>query len=375
MKTKNKRNYSKENGITLIALVVTIVVLLILAGVSVNALFGNNGIIEKAKEAQNAMDKAKENDERGINELTNWLDNQVNGTIEKEPVNVSRGAFVEYNVAYKDAYEGYDYTVTNGWRLLDYTKNEDGTYSNVKLISTGIPAILYYYYSDTTNNSWYVTDSTKLTNFKNVLGSEYDLYTGTVTYYGLQASAGLYYNFGDIKFAYGTSSRGNNLGYFTEIASNGKTYNSTNTTETTGSNLFIPTGVSASVRLLTLPEMNTILGRTDIDSKDKMTDPTGADGLFVLQNIKNITGMSSNTYGVAYDSGRYWLASPFPGDISDYKENVVSIWGYRSVLGDDFADGMKFDSYYKGHGVRPVISLTSNNVQFKDIGNGILKID
>ena len=55
MKTKNKRNYLKENGITLIALVVTIVVLLILAGVSVNALFGNSGIIEKAKEAQNKM--------------------------------------------------------------------------------------------------------------------------------------------------------------------------------------------------------------------------------------------------------------------------------------------------------------------------------
>ena len=80
MKTKNKRNYTRENGITLIALVVTIVVLLILAGVSVNALFGNSGIIEKAKEAQNAMDKAKENDEKGINELTNWIDNQVNGT-------------------------------------------------------------------------------------------------------------------------------------------------------------------------------------------------------------------------------------------------------------------------------------------------------
>ena len=48
MKTKNKRNYTRENGITLIALVVTIVVLLILAGVSVNALFGNSGIIEKA---------------------------------------------------------------------------------------------------------------------------------------------------------------------------------------------------------------------------------------------------------------------------------------------------------------------------------------
>ena len=58
MKTKNKRNYLKETGITLIALVVTIVVLLILAGVSINALFGDNGIIEKAKEAQNKMDQA-----------------------------------------------------------------------------------------------------------------------------------------------------------------------------------------------------------------------------------------------------------------------------------------------------------------------------
>ncbi len=75
MKTKNKRNYLKEKGITLIALVVTIVVLLILAGVSVNALFGNSGIIEKAKEAQNAMDKAAENDQKQIGELTDWIDN------------------------------------------------------------------------------------------------------------------------------------------------------------------------------------------------------------------------------------------------------------------------------------------------------------
>ena len=68
----------RERGITLIALVVTIVVLLILAGVSINALFGNSGIIEKAKEAQSKMDKATENDQKEINELTNWIDNQVN---------------------------------------------------------------------------------------------------------------------------------------------------------------------------------------------------------------------------------------------------------------------------------------------------------
>ena len=83
MKTKNKRNYLKESGITLIALVVTIIVLFILAGVSVNALFGDSGIIKRAQDAQNVMNKAKENEEIAINELVNFIDNQVGGTTEE----------------------------------------------------------------------------------------------------------------------------------------------------------------------------------------------------------------------------------------------------------------------------------------------------
>ena len=39
---------TKENGITLVALVVTIVVLIILAGVSINLVIGSNGIMSKA---------------------------------------------------------------------------------------------------------------------------------------------------------------------------------------------------------------------------------------------------------------------------------------------------------------------------------------
>ena len=80
MKLENKRGYLGERGITLIALVVTIVVLLILAGVSVNAIFNENGLIKKAQEAQNKMDEAKNNDLKTIDELTNLIDNQVNGT-------------------------------------------------------------------------------------------------------------------------------------------------------------------------------------------------------------------------------------------------------------------------------------------------------
>ena len=49
----------KERGITLIALVVTIVVLLILAGVSISMLTGENGIINQATNAKEATEQAK----------------------------------------------------------------------------------------------------------------------------------------------------------------------------------------------------------------------------------------------------------------------------------------------------------------------------
>ena len=79
-KKSARRNYSNQTGITLIALVVTIVVLLILAGVSLNAIFSENGIIKRAQDAQNKMDEATQNDLDSINELNNWIDGKVNGT-------------------------------------------------------------------------------------------------------------------------------------------------------------------------------------------------------------------------------------------------------------------------------------------------------
>ena len=48
---KCRKNYSVDEGITLIALVVTIVVLLILAGITISLVFGSNGVIKKVQEA------------------------------------------------------------------------------------------------------------------------------------------------------------------------------------------------------------------------------------------------------------------------------------------------------------------------------------
>ena len=50
---EEENDMKKNKGITLVALVVTIVVLLILAGVSINAVVGDDGIIKKAKESAN----------------------------------------------------------------------------------------------------------------------------------------------------------------------------------------------------------------------------------------------------------------------------------------------------------------------------------
>ena len=46
-----KLKINKESGITLIALVVTIIVLLILAGISIQMLTGDNGILNRAEQA------------------------------------------------------------------------------------------------------------------------------------------------------------------------------------------------------------------------------------------------------------------------------------------------------------------------------------
>ena len=70
----------KNKGITLVALVVTIVVLLILAGVSINLVLGDNGIIAKAKEAQRKSAEATQNDLIGMNELAQQLEEKINGS-------------------------------------------------------------------------------------------------------------------------------------------------------------------------------------------------------------------------------------------------------------------------------------------------------
>ena len=153
-KKSARRNYSNQTGITLIALVVTIVVLLILAGVSINAIFSENGIIKRAKDAQNKMDQATQNDLDSINELNNWIDGKINGTTgggttggDANPSTTSKistlvGTVVDKNTKAEDAY-GNKITIPKGFKVVAHgTVAGSATYTysgdNIPAVQDGI---------------------------------------------------------------------------------------------------------------------------------------------------------------------------------------------------------------------------------------------
>ena len=75
MKTKFKEN----KGITLIALVITIIVLLILAGVSIAMLTGENGILTQAQRAKTETEEAQKDEENVLGSYEQYIEGTTNG--------------------------------------------------------------------------------------------------------------------------------------------------------------------------------------------------------------------------------------------------------------------------------------------------------
>ena len=105
----------KNTGITLIALVITIIILLILAGVSISMLTGNNGILTQAKLAKENTAQAKEEEENKLSINNNYineiLENAVPG---KEVTETKKDNYVDSN--------GEKATVPEGF-TIDETEN------------------------------------------------------------------------------------------------------------------------------------------------------------------------------------------------------------------------------------------------------------
>ena len=103
----------KQKGITLVALVVTIVVLLILAGVSINLVLGDNGIVKKAQEAKRKSGEASQNDLTSMNELAKELEDVIDGTGNND----NESKFMKENT--KVTYPDGDVWIPEGFKIAE----------------------------------------------------------------------------------------------------------------------------------------------------------------------------------------------------------------------------------------------------------------
>ena len=129
----------KQRGITLIALVITIIVLIILAGVATNTLVGENGIITQAQRAKNETAQGQKEEAGGLASLEQQIDEATGNTFIKEKgvnkprlaegmkaikfTNSSESAKGEVQDSNEDDTEWYDYN-TKKWAN---SQTEDGS--------------------------------------------------------------------------------------------------------------------------------------------------------------------------------------------------------------------------------------------------------
>ena len=193
MKTKEMK------GITLVALVVTIVVLLILAGVSINLVLGDNGIIAKAKEAQRESAEASQNDLIGMNELAQQLEEQINGSAGGGAGGSGAGTKVPAEATEETApyfpdntFTKKEGTIDTGLVIQDASGNE--------YVWVVVPKSLYNNTAYNSNNAKKPSSSTDYANI------EYCLQKYTATYKEEDTDCSDVYNYADDK----------NVGWFTD---------------------------------------------------------------------------------------------------------------------------------------------------------------
>ena len=128
---------SHEQAITLIALVVTIVVLLILASVSISLVLGQNGLINNAKEAKNKTLEAEKTEGESLNTASDYIKQTVGVTASgitvddygKVVTNYQEGSNV-WEIFYADDNNVYLITRNNvGSRTLEIATQENSGYN------------------------------------------------------------------------------------------------------------------------------------------------------------------------------------------------------------------------------------------------------
>ena len=254
------------------------------------------------------------------------------------------GDYVNYNVPYTDMYsdtdtnteglQGYNFTATNGWRILSRTPNaSDSSKYDLRIISTGVPAKLYYYYnpssSETENNNWWGTTDQVNSTYGLSLSSWTNSNSGYYAAYGLSHSD----NFKNINFDNGTSQSTANKGCWQSVA--GKTSG-------TGAD-FIASGFASgtiSVHNLTLAELNTARKLSETSTTSTVAKD-GDTGLFYLRNLDT---ENSNFGYTSSTNSYYWLGS-LGTSSTNHLYGVYNDGSFRNGNGNT-------------RGARPVVSIS-----------------
>ena len=133
----------KENkGITLIALVITIIVLLILAGVSIAMLTGENGILSQAAKAKEETEKAQANEALILDEYNKFLNNAVGGTGSTTPPEtggeegITASDIADNKEALGKDVTGYTANGVSSWKIFYAGTVEGETEPHIYLISS-----------------------------------------------------------------------------------------------------------------------------------------------------------------------------------------------------------------------------------------------
>ena len=129
-----KNEMRGKKGITLIALVITIIVLLILAGVTIATLTGDNGLLQKAGEAKQASDNATTDEKVRLAQAEYELEMRSNPNVNQSDTiklnvmtNALRKAFNDDNMEVKPAGKGFTFILNE----KKYKIKSDGTLSEI----------------------------------------------------------------------------------------------------------------------------------------------------------------------------------------------------------------------------------------------------
>ena len=404
MKLNLKERMKQENGITLIALVITIIVLLILAGVTIATLTGENGILNQANQAKIKSDIAEVKEKAQL-DIANWTaeklkngedttldDATVKSIIESANQNntnkyyseltdtsiiTKQGNEILFSEFYKkEEVEGVDYSqlhvgdyisnypvyydnvdsyITyypykeygyypqdrfNGWRVLSVDSDEDNSY--VRIVSAGVP-LSYFHGNDPSTSIENLT-----TKFFNTKIMQFSMTDDTFYKSGFKiASADSYviYDINSVKELF--------INKFTATYSEGESaiFTDLPAYDDSGSVLYEDTYVNPDVE--GDPKVQAM---TYFDLRDAWEASGHKDTLYDISDF-DLLAIPSIRDG-SYDKySTFWLAS------RGYSSNLLTVndWGR-----------FKDDNYYRDMicGVRPVVTLRSN-VKFTPAKNNI----